>query len=55
VSADLSFALIRLDQIEERIRSKHPRAAQDSHLAALLNSLRDDLADQKIIITESRD
>ena len=36
-------AVKRLDQIEARIRAKHPRAAKDGELASLLNALRDEI------------
>lgn len=33
----------RLNQIEELIKRKHPKAAKDAELACLLNVLRDSL------------
>lgn len=46
---DLTLALMRLGQIEERISEKHPRAARDGHLASFLRSLRDELEAQKVV------
>lgn len=40
---DMGLALLRLDQIEARLSAKHPRAARDGHLVALLRSLRDEV------------
>jgi hypothetical protein len=48
VSVDLSFALMRLDQIEARL-AEDPMNAHDQRLQGLLRSLRDDLSDQKVI------
>jgi len=41
--ADMALSLLRLDQIEARLSAKHPRAARDGELIALLRSLRDEV------------
>lgn len=38
-----AYAITRADQVIERIREKHPRAARDGDLAAMLQDLRDEL------------
>lgn len=40
---DLELILLRLDQIEARVKDKHPRMARDLQLAAQLRSLREEV------------
>lgn len=43
MSIDTATLHHRLDQIEQRLLDKHPRAARDPHLDAMLRTLRDEI------------
>lgn len=46
---NLTYALMRVDQIAAHLAATHPETATDAHLAGLLETLRADLTDQQII------